>query len=102
MAYGVNLENVFLAAMPGIGDWLAALGELMSTRRRLRVPLLRSQSEELRESAKLAMEAAELIFEMTAMGDSGENVKEMVQNAKQLQARLRSSERASPSTSLCC
>ena len=35
--------------------------------------------------AKLAMEAAELLFEMTAMGDAGDGVREMVQKAKQLQ-----------------
>ena len=34
------------------------------------------------------MEAAELLFEMTAMGDAGDSVKEMVQKAKQLQARI--------------
>ena len=38
--------------------------------------------------AKLAMEAAELLFEMTAMGDAGDGVKEMVQKAKQLQVRV--------------
>ena len=43
------------------------------------------QSEELRELAKLAMEASELLFEMTAMGDAGDSVKEMVSKAKQLQ-----------------
>ena len=31
------------------------------------------------------MEAAELLFEMTAMGDAGDGVKEMVSKAKQLQ-----------------
>ena len=49
-------------------------------------PLLPMQSEELRELAKLAMEASELLFEMTAMGDAGDGVKEMVSKAKQLQA----------------
>jgi len=51
----------------------------------------RLQSEELRELAKLAMEASELLFEMTAMGDAGDSVKEMVSKAKQLQACLASS-----------
>ncbi len=49
------------------------------------------QSEELRELANLAMEASELLFEMTAMGDAGDSVKEMVSKAKQLQVCLTSS-----------
>ena len=46
-------------------------------------PLL--QSEEMRELANLTQDAAELLFEMTAMGDSGDAVEEMLQKAKQLQ-----------------
>ena len=43
------------------------------------------QSEELRELANLGQDAAQLLFEMTAMEDSGDAVDEMLQKAKELQ-----------------
>ncbi|KAK9863003.1 hypothetical protein WJX84_001295 [Apatococcus fuscideae] len=45
--------------------------------------------QELRECGDLAKEAAEILWEMAAMGDTGEGASEMLGKSQQLQAQLR-------------
>lgn len=65
------------AARPGAGSFTALQAA---------VP---SQAEEMRELAVLSRDAAEILWEMAAMGEGGAAVEDMRGKAQQLQAQLR-------------
>ena len=46
------------------------------------------QGDELRQLTALSREAAEILWEMTAMGDAGDAAQEMLEKSTTLQVRL--------------
>ncbi|PSC69596.1 programmed cell death 6 interacting [Micractinium conductrix] len=67
----------------------AALGDAGGGVERPPAAPLPSQAEELQELAVLARDAAEILWEMVAMGEGGGAVADMKGKAEQLQAQLR-------------